>query len=296
MNPANKNETMEPQNQVKTLQLNSPTQHSAQLTISLPDGTNAKQEVVTSIRNGMLAPIRTMDQRALDETGSMELQAVSLAYCGAAIVTVPPIVWSECISLLQNQFPNIGIYEIRQAFELAAASKLDVNIVAYRGQFTVDILGKVLSAYSEYRKAIHAALVNEQRKDFEQDLQEERVRRMTNLLEHNQSKWYALMQSNNRFERWQQINTADYKVVDGLGMIKPDKDEKIKIWLGAKAEAKKAFFDGDEFMLSSSDILKIKQAMTKDPGHFPDELKPKAITIYEKMLVFHSLPGFQMPF
>ncbi len=244
----------------------------------------------------MLAPIRTMDQRALDETGSMELQAVSLAYCGAAIVTVPPIVWSECISLLQNQFPNIGIYEIRQAFELAAASKLDVNIVAYRGQFTVDILGKVLSAYSEYRKAIHAALVNEQRKDFEQDLQEERVRRMTNLLEHNQSKWYALMQSNNRFERWQQINTADYKVVDGLGMIKPDKDEKIKIWLGAKAEAKKAFFDGDEFMLSSSDILKIKQAMTKDPGHFPDELKPKAITIYEKMLVFHSLPGFQMPF
>lgn len=244
----------------------------------------------------MNAPIRAMSTEALFVAGTVELQGVSLAYCGAAVATVPPVVWDECLSLLQNQFPNIGIYEIRQAFELAAASKLDVNIVAYRGQFTVDILGKVLAAYSEYRKAIHAAIINEREKEEEDRMIRERQSRMMRSYEVVQNKFHALVQCNNEIEKWQDVKAGDFIAMKEAGLLSVPETEKGKIWVKAKYEAVKAFNNDDTGLMSQNDILKIRKFIVSNPGAFPDELKARAITIYEKMLVFHSLPEFQMPF
>lgn len=73
-------------------------------------------------------------------------------FCGAQLEEKDEIV-DECTDFVLSQFPQLGVPEIREAFKLAAAGKLgEIDLAAYRGVFTIKMLGQVLSKYCTFRE------------------------------------------------------------------------------------------------------------------------------------------------
>lgn len=86
-----------------------------------------------------------------------ELTYCATNYSGAR--DVPDDMLDEAAEFVATRFGDFAIDEVREAFRLAAAGELgDVDMKAYYGQFTIVILGAVLSAYKVYRRRIAQAI------------------------------------------------------------------------------------------------------------------------------------------
>lgn len=84
---------------------------------------------------------------------TLELQQCATQYTGCP--KTDELVFDECVEFVITRFGFLNIMEIRSAFRLAASGELgEVKLEAYYGTFTVGMLGRVLSAYKEYRERL----------------------------------------------------------------------------------------------------------------------------------------------
>ena len=67
----------------------------------------------------------------------------------------------ECTLFVFTNFGFLGVEEIKEAFRSAAAGLTNVDLNTYYGKFNINILGKVLNEYKEYRKAIAKKIQDE---------------------------------------------------------------------------------------------------------------------------------------
>jgi hypothetical protein len=74
-------------------------------------------------------------------------------------------VLSECVKFTYKYYKDLGILELKEAFEMAANNKFDkVNIKAFYGQFNISMLGDILSAYkSERNKVLNKIMYEHER-------------------------------------------------------------------------------------------------------------------------------------
>lgn len=77
----------------------------------------------------------------------------------------------ECTDFVLERFSFIGVEEIKQAFRLAASGENDVDLNTYHGKFNVNLLGKVLISYKEYRLKIASAIAEQQHMQNEEAVQ-----------------------------------------------------------------------------------------------------------------------------
>jgi len=82
----------------------------------------------------------------------LEVEFSAATYCGAPN-TLPETI-KEGVRFITDQFGHLNLTEIREAFRLAAAKKIEADLSAFYGLFTIQLLGKVLAAYDDYRTAI----------------------------------------------------------------------------------------------------------------------------------------------
>lgn len=68
----------------------------------------------------------------------------------------------ECTLFVFTNFGFLGVEEIKEAFRSAAAGLTNVDLNTYYGKFNINILGKVLNEYKEYRKSIAKKIQDEQ--------------------------------------------------------------------------------------------------------------------------------------
>jgi len=87
-----------------------------------------------------------------------ELENVAFAYTGMKADAENPI-FDEMLVFVLKSFQHLGMYEIREAFRLAADGTTGTegsDLRAYFGNWSIASLGAILQAYEKYRKTIIA--------------------------------------------------------------------------------------------------------------------------------------------
>lgn len=93
-------------------------------------------------------------------------------------------------TLLAEQFPQLSVGEVEQAFKLCMAGKLDTKLVAYYNRVTVQMLGDLFASYLRWRKAAKRALAQAAKETAEA----ERVAAMQELQPQLHSSWIEQIQ------------------------------------------------------------------------------------------------------
>ncbi len=83
-------------------------------------------------------------------------------------------VFPEMVRFVMDHFSHLSPEEIRESFRLHAAGKLGVEKEAYRGLFTVNMLGSILGHYETYRQNIASEIAREQIRMDGERIQRER--------------------------------------------------------------------------------------------------------------------------
>ena len=106
--------------------------------------------------------MNSMDKNLIEQLQtSLAFKILRLAnsYTGANFSEPPTkdqvVILKACSSFILQNFSSLSIGELDDAFSLATSGKLgEMNIEAYHGKFTVQMLGKVLRAYTSKRNGI----------------------------------------------------------------------------------------------------------------------------------------------
>lgn len=256
-------------------------------------GNSVANQDIESVYLGMQYPIRSMSAMEFGASAIIVTQAVARAYCGANVEQTTPSLWSECARFLAREFPGIGIEEVRNAFSLSAAGKTGENIIAYKGVFTLEILGRVMSAYMEYRQKITAAIILEREAIKAEQENAERIEAQKQYLEFEVSRIKSMLEKNDSIESWDQVPGGWYRIFNERGWIKEGID-KPPLWISAKSIAViKARREISGLFLSSNEVEKVRTELLKNPDVFPEKLRAFAVYVYEKMLVLESIAKFK---
>lgn len=247
---------------------------------------------IEAVYVGMQMPIRSMDAQKYTAAAIVVMQSVARAYCGANVEQTTPAFWSECARFLAREFSGIGVEEVRNAFSLSAAGKTGENIIAYKGVFTLEILGRVMAAYMEYRQKITAAIILEREAVKAEQENAERIEAQKQYFEFEVNRIKSLLEKNDMIEKWEQVPGGWYRICDERGWIKQGIN-KPPLWLQAKNIAvSKAKREVSGLFLSANEVEKVRVELSKNPDVFPEKLKAYAVYVYEKMLVLESLTKY----
>mgnify|MGYP006279815331 CR=1 FL=1 len=213
---------------------------------------SAENTIQDLLSKGFLAFLRTTPETAIEILkGSQnavrhmkpeqekELRAVIItcasSYCGMDVKSTSITTWDACVKMVKEDFKNIGVNEIEVAFRLCASGKLNVNMTAYYGKFTVAILGEILRAYvndlrnynlSEIRKAIEAKEKHEK---------EEADKAKNSEVENQWKEEFDKPETWQQIKRWQDI--PHYKVRFWYSLIpKLSSDEKKNVFFSVLKE------------------------------------------------------------
>lgn len=126
---------------------------------------------------------------SLIQNATSVIGEVLTAYCGATTDGTHAGVVSECVALMTHKFSHLGIYEVREAYRLAAIDKIDVDITAYRGVATVYAFGQVMSAYDKLRNSYVAII--EQKKREQQELENQETEKKKKAFELQIMEWFV---------------------------------------------------------------------------------------------------------
>jgi len=142
-------------------------------------------------------------------------------------------VWEITLAMLSNHFSDFSIREIRYAFELAIARKLEVDLSHYN-TFTPQYLSDLLIAYKQYRTKAEIALKKEIEKNAE-----------PKPISDDEKKQFgknALIHSYNEYKKSGEImNYGDsvYSYMIEEKIISLSLEDKMKLMVDAKEELRK---------------------------------------------------------
>jgi len=259
-----------------------------------PETAKTQALCLRAIEGNTIAAMVRRDERLVFGL-KLDMEFCAATYCGAPN-TLPETI-GEGVKFVQAQFSHLNLSEIREAFRLAAAKKIDADLSSFYGLFTLQMLGKVLAAYDDYRTAIFRevraqsivaqdAAENEQRKE----ILKEKFGAIAD-------QFAALQQKNNRYERWQDLPTwfcerAVKEDVAGFSL-----EEKGKAWVTAKHwtanQLPEWIINAGYPVADRKRFSDAAEAIRKDPDTFPDEIKKEAQEAYSKMLIFQKIPPYE---
>jgi hypothetical protein len=110
-------------------------------------------------------PMRNQNDTELGPALGAALSICAEVYCGIKENTLNQNILIECSKFVYKYYKDLGLLEIREAFEMCANNKFEkVNMKAFYGQFNVSMLGDILSAYkSDRNKVLNKILYEHER-------------------------------------------------------------------------------------------------------------------------------------
>ena len=123
-----------------------------------------------------------MELRRLDEKTALGkllvmIPMVAKDYGGRKIISDTTV--EEAADFVLEKFSHLAAEEIREAYRRKAAGELDIQAEMWGGEFSVDQLGQVLTAYNEKRKremAAYLVAIEEARQEETRKAKAERLR------------------------------------------------------------------------------------------------------------------------
>lgn len=239
------------------------------------------------------------------KSGSMEpvvLLHTEVKFCAATYCAAPNTerdVLEEGARFIASMFGHLNVNEIREAFRLAAAGLIAADLTTYYGMFSINILGKVLSAYDDHRTQTYREVRARIRAEQDAIESEKRAEVMRKKFGTIAEQFQALTKRNDKYPTWQSLpgwfceNVVREDVADFCT------DEKGKTWIEAKAWAVNSV---GTWILSQSTqpedrkrYRQAKAAIERDSDTFPPSLKKEAEEAYAKMLVFSKIAEHIQP-
>lgn len=200
---------------------------------------------------------------------------------------------SECSQFVISEYPMLGIEEIKQAFRLAASKKIPADLTAWNGQFTVSMLGAVLSSYLKFRRSIISKVENiksiEQSREVDPNKDEKNNKVRKQVIE-----TYLNLKSIFKKEgtiREELIQAYWGKILDREGLIPFTDKVKLAVYQEAKVICRKEIIAE----LLHPDIPPVKKRESKallkriDQGEKPKEFFTRVDIKYAKLIVIKGI-------
>lgn len=120
---------------------------------------------------------------------------IAAIYFGAS--NTDQAVFPEMVRFVMDHFSQLAPEEIKEAFRLHAAGKLGTEKEAYRGLFTVNMLGAILGHYETYRQNVACEIAREQIRMDAERIQKEKDEAnkgfdMDKAMQGNMERWLAI--------------------------------------------------------------------------------------------------------
>lgn len=229
---------------------------------------------------GYCDQMRRQPQLQLAKALILFLPKVATAY-GARQV-LDDYTLEKCVDLVLNRFSFLGLNELDEAFECAAAGVLDIELKLY-GSFDAAVLGAVLGAYTNYRKSVIAKIENEIKRRS-QELESEEIKAKNEaVLTAFPSELEAKRDS---IESWKDVPVFWSRLAWKLGMISMSEEQRKIYFQTALPIARIQVL---ERISSVTHIAKVAEMKAFKSGGKVDEIKERAAVIARKMIVFDSL-------
>jgi len=269
------------------------TQPRSSLTIQKFEVPGASWNEVEQTEKWRALPVRNMDAREYASAAKLVIDYVSTTYCGASEAGTLENTYRECAALFRQKFAGLCTEEIREAFRLAAANRIEANMVAYGGRFTVAMFGDILTAYSNHRAKIVAAIEAEKSASEAEKAEQAKRAAWQAQTELFVQEFEALKTENTKYRKWSDLPAGTDAILRNRGAFDniPDKDKKF-FWLESKRQA---VVETRDLAKSGANIIwaiRIVKWCEGNPEDFPEELRPQAEVIYGKMLAFSLLAPF----
>ena len=235
------------------------------------------------------------------ETGTtvlaLEVKRCAITYCGAPNTDTVTI--AESVRFVHTQYSHLTLNEISEAFRLAAAQKIDADLSAFHGLFSVRILGQVLSAYDTMRGQVAREVRARLRKLEDEQENQIRSERMLQMHGTISDQFAALVENNEKYARWQDMPEWFCERVVRDDVAGFSLDEKGKAWIIARQwsanQLANWIVDPQTTKADRSRYIEVEQAYKENPDVFPEGLKKEAQSAYCKMLVFDRIAKYTNP-
>ncbi len=236
-----------------------------------------------------------MDGHAFSLSATAQIRSLAATYCGVDVSEkTHKEVFLECAALLRKNFGEMSILEIHEAFALAAARKIEADLSAYHGKFTVNMFGAVLAAYRPYRTLVLAALDKGQDAHLAAIQQAEDDARNEEYRQFVVQEFAALCFENRRFDAPEKIPLRWAENLSARGLLESDGE----MWKQSKRDVRAEFLataqtvGADMTIGTEKQVRNIAEKCRADPDYFPPELTDRAKNLYGRRLIFKHIAPF----
>jgi hypothetical protein len=242
---------------------------------------------------GMVYPFRGMQENEFKNACKAEVVYSAYTYLGIQESKDDKEVIGECVRFVKEKFAFIGSGEIRQAFSMCAAGELDVQLRAYYGILTVDLIGKVLSAYREYRKMQVAEIERLKELELQKAKDAERAILNQKAREKNFEDVQKTLFGELVFESWEKIPV--YWADAALEILQLTPERKKEIWVKSidlairKKEQEREDKSASGKLLDAKNLNTLLEKYKEGEFSAVNDIKASATAIYSKLLVWENI-------
>lgn len=130
---------------------------------------NVSESDALTMVNGFNNKIRNIDKVEAERKLQALLTICAKLYCGMVSDESTPLLMQFAAEYVIKSHAGLGIDEIKLAFVYAIDGKINANVKAYGGVFSIAMLGEILTAYKDHRnKVINRVLDEQERQRREQ--------------------------------------------------------------------------------------------------------------------------------
>lgn len=292
---------------LETLQTLQPTQPARLLTDKLLDADSIAAVAlridepiafVSLVASARCQPARSLRRELAEQEALKAVLAAAKMYCGMRESATLPETSVECAELFSSEFSELAVSEIIEAFRLAAARKIDADMSAYYGQFTVAAFGDVMAAYMAHRKRIANALVEAETRKKSAIEQKARALYLSKQAREDILAIFETMcneaLTSGRLPDWKKIKLNWAMPLQSMGAFDGiDIQRRALIWDAARREAAESFSDEAKQHGIAPSIRKkltdIAESNKPPSRSMAPDLRARAEVFYDKMMVVEAI-------
>ena len=187
----------------------------------------------------------------------------------------------------------LSVAEIKQAFELSAAGKIDANLSAYHGKFTIQMLGDVLQKYWAFRMNVVARYESKvdilQKQQRRQDADERNERAKQEVIDLFKKLKDTYQQTGELDET--QVKGFHGKIISDAGLITFSKQERLQIYAEAKTNVLKQIKTAvQDTNLKPTERRSLKSMLSDiSGGQQSEDFKSKINAEYSVLLIIKEI-------
>ncbi len=236
-----------------------------------------------------------MDKDDILDALSVTLPVCAELYCGINKNDFNEDVLVESIAFIYRNYNTIGVTEIKQAFELSATNKLNVNMTAYSGKFNISMLGDILSAYVLERNKVLNKLLDAHGKlsrgeNIASEVEQKNILARQQIVQDYMTELQNVKSGRpRRYETVYDIRSYWAKVLIEMEIIKLPEDTKKRLWQEAIDLVKKDINKTASDFTNIYEAKSARQFLNSIENNGVQTLKEKAEVMYGKLIIWESL-------